>query len=281
VCCVPGPGRPLLAPCVHCAAVRALCRSACIVPQCVHCATVRALCRSACIVPQCVHCAAVRALCRSVCIVPQCVHCAAVRALCRSACTVPQCVRCAAVRALCRSACIVPQCVRCAGRVEVIVVAGVAAAAVVVAAVVVVVIVMGGGRRCGPPPFRALCALRPVFPCAVHTACMHVRVRVQVRAGRDLPDAVLRDMVTARLGRTNGASFADIAATAESVGRPSLAALLLDYEPRIADQVCEFRVLLCTLCGAVRTLGEPCTPQRSTCYPCGCTRACSSRCRCC
>jgi hypothetical protein len=59
----------------------------------------------------------------------------------------------------------------------------------------------------------------------------------QVRAGRDLADSVLRDMVTSRLGRTNGASFADIAATADAVGRPTLAALLLDYEPRIADQV--------------------------------------------
>ncbi len=61
---------------------------------------------------------------------------------------------------------------------------------------------------------------------------------VQVRAGRDLSDTALRDMVTARLGRTNGASFADIAATADSVGRPLLATMLLDFEPRIADQVC-------------------------------------------
>ncbi len=65
----------------------------------------------------------------------------------------------------------------------------------------------------------------------MHWACE------KVRAGRDLPDATLRDMVTSRLGRSSGVSFADVAATADAVGRSDLATMLLEFEPRIADQV--------------------------------------------
>ena len=52
-----------------------------------------------------------------------------------------------------------------------------------------------------------------------------------------MPDGTLRDMITSKLGRGSGVSFADVAATADSVGRKDLAALLLEYEPRVADQV--------------------------------------------
>lgn len=52
-----------------------------------------------------------------------------------------------------------------------------------------------------------------------------------------MPDTTLRDMVISKFVHCSGVSFADVAATADTVGRKDLAKLLLEYEPRVADQV--------------------------------------------
>jgi hypothetical protein len=45
------------------------------------------------------------------------------------------------------------------------------------------------------------------------------------------------ELIRAKLSGIASVSYADIAATADSVGRRKLATMLLDFEPRAADQV--------------------------------------------
>ena len=63
----------------------------------------------------------------------------------------------------------------------------------------------------------------------VHWACAKVRTRI--------PDAEVHDAIVERLGSTPGISFAEVASTAHRCGRSQLATMLLEHEPRAADQV--------------------------------------------
>jgi hypothetical protein len=65
----------------------------------------------------------------------------------------------------------------------------------------------------------------------VHWAC------AKVRASGGETDEAVRDAIRRRLAGVPGVSYADIAATADSAGRRRLATMLLDYEPRVQDQV--------------------------------------------
>lgn len=65
----------------------------------------------------------------------------------------------------------------------------------------------------------------------VHWACAKVR-----RSAALNPNQVCRDIVE-RLQTVPGISYAKIASTAHKSGNPELATMLLDYEPRAADQV--------------------------------------------
>ncbi|KAK9907253.1 hypothetical protein WJX75_000093 [Coccomyxa subellipsoidea] len=65
----------------------------------------------------------------------------------------------------------------------------------------------------------------------VHWAC------TKVSAASDVPDAALRDAITARLAGCPGARYATVAAHAQAVGRKGLAALLLEHETCAAEQV--------------------------------------------
>lgn len=65
----------------------------------------------------------------------------------------------------------------------------------------------------------------------VHWAC------AKVRASSRLSDEAVRDLLREKLSGVAGVSYADIAATADSAGRRRLATMLLDFEPRAADQV--------------------------------------------
>nr|CAG8648885.1 189_t:CDS:10 [Entrophospora candida] len=62
----------------------------------------------------------------------------------------------------------------------------------------------------------------------VHWAC--------AKKSRDDEETICR-MIVEKLANKPGLSYADIAKTAHKVGQPKLAAKLLDYEPRAADQV--------------------------------------------
>lgn len=66
----------------------------------------------------------------------------------------------------------------------------------------------------------------------VHWAC------TKVSAAADVPDAALRDAITARLAGCPGARYATVAAHAQAIGRKGLAALLLEHETCAAEQVC-------------------------------------------
>lgn len=65
----------------------------------------------------------------------------------------------------------------------------------------------------------------------VHWAC------AKVRASGGESDEGVRDSIRRKLLGVASVSYADIAATADSAGRRRLATMLLDYEPRVADQV--------------------------------------------
>lgn len=74
----------------------------------------------------------------------------------------------------------------------------------------------------------------PDAPVLVHWACAKVRAPAAAAIG----DEALCALVRRRLASCgDNVSFADIAATADSVGRRALATMLLDAEPRAADQV--------------------------------------------
>ncbi|CAJ0914364.1 6093_t:CDS:2, partial [Entrophospora sp. SA101] len=64
----------------------------------------------------------------------------------------------------------------------------------------------------------------------VHWAC------AKIKKSRDDEETICR-MIVEKLANKPGLSYADIAKTAHKVGQPKLAAKLLDYEPRAADQV--------------------------------------------
>ena len=64
----------------------------------------------------------------------------------------------------------------------------------------------------------------------VHWACSKVK-----KADHD--DRMVCQQIVAKLGSQKGISYAEVAKTAYKVGRPELATMLLDYEPRAADQV--------------------------------------------
>ena len=65
----------------------------------------------------------------------------------------------------------------------------------------------------------------------VHWAC------AKVSAAPDMPDDKLASVLDAKLKGRQGMQYAAIAAHARALGRTSLAATLLDREPRASEQV--------------------------------------------
>jgi hypothetical protein len=63
----------------------------------------------------------------------------------------------------------------------------------------------------------------------VHWACMKVKTTAS--------DADISDLIVRKLENVPGISYAEIASTAYRTGRRELATMLLEYEPRAADQV--------------------------------------------
>eukprot|EP00743_Colponemidia_sp_Colp-15_P004235 GILK01004569.1.p1 GENE.GILK01004569.1~~GILK01004569.1.p1 ORF type:complete len:820 (-),score=138.43 GILK01004569.1:154-2613(-) len=64
----------------------------------------------------------------------------------------------------------------------------------------------------------------------LHWACAKVKMS-------DARDEELRDIILKKLSKTPGISFAEIATTAYKAGKPKLATMLLEHEPKGSDQV--------------------------------------------
>eukprot|EP00898_Chlorokybus_atmophyticus_P007460 jgi/Chlat1/7715/Chrsp66S07190 len=66
-----------------------------------------------------------------------------------------------------------------------------------------------------------------------HWAC----AKIAATSGAGVPDSLVLELLVSKLKACQGISYASIAMDAFSNGRPKLAAMLLDYEPRAAEQV--------------------------------------------
>mmetsp|Transcript_2610 Transcript_2610/g.3810 ORF Transcript_2610/g.3810 Transcript_2610/m.3810 type:complete len:873 (+) Transcript_2610:103-2721(+) len=71
----------------------------------------------------------------------------------------------------------------------------------------------------------------------VNWACAKVKAASSSGAGRASHPQQLAQLIVDRLSTVPGISYAEIASTAYRFGNPKLATLLLEYEPRAADQV--------------------------------------------